>query len=407
MRTDYDVIVIGGGPSGSTLANLVAREGVRTLVLERETFPRFKVGESLLPCDIPVMERLGVELAMGGRHMRKLGADFYEESSGRFAVYPFADALPGTLDHAWQVDRASFDLTLVEAAASRGAEVHQAELVSEVDFGEEGVEVRTNRASYRARYLVDASGQASVLAYRHGTRRRIDEFGLGAVFTHFEGLRPAVVDELAETGNVRILFVEDGWMWAIPLGQGRLGVGYVTRKKGVSPEWLPEAIAASPLLSRYLEGAVRPGPIHRIASFSFYNERTHGPRWTCVGDAACFLDPVFSSGVSFGMLCASHTADVLLPALAEGREAERGLMDGHAARMAHGYSVFATLIRSLYQRRLLPDLFFTIEQDPALRQGLTSVLAGDLWRDDNPFQRVLWASKRRRFELTPSVAATL
>ena len=164
-------------------------------------------------------------------------------------------------------------------------------------------------------------------------------------------------------------------------------------------------IDRSPELTRLLEGAEPLGPHQRQGSFSFRNARTHGPRWSCVGDAACFLDPVFSSGVSFGMLGAAHAADALWPALAEGREAEPGLMDAHAAHMAEGYSVFATLILSLYQRRLLPNLFFTAEQDPDLRRGLTSVLAGDVWRGDNPFQAKLWASLRRRYEI-PAYAAS-
>ncbi|HEY8427304.1 MAG TPA: hypothetical protein VIL20_02985, partial [Sandaracinaceae bacterium] len=118
------------------------------------------------------------------------------------------------------------------------------------------------------------------------------------------------------------------------------------------------------------------------------------------GDSACFLDPVFSSGVYFAMLGASHAVDVLLPALREGREGDPHLMREHSAYMLHGYGVFATLILSLYQRRLLPDLFFTQEQDSELRRGLTTVLAGEVWRDDNPFQQRLWASTRRRFVLT-------
>lgn len=134
-------------------------------------------------------------------------------------------------------------------------------------------------------------------------------------------------------------------------------------------------------------------------SFSFHNERPHGSRWVCVGDAACFLDPVFSSGVSFGMLGALHAMDALIPALRESREGDPHLMAEHTSHMTHGYTVFATLILSLYQRRLLPGLFFTEDQDSELRKGLTTVLAGDVWRDDNPFQQMLWSSERRRYPL--------
>lgn len=405
MDATYDLIVIGGGPSGATVAHLVAARGHRVLVLERDEFPRFKIGESLLPSDLDVFARLGLTIESGGRHLRKEGAEFFDEEADEYSEYPFADSLDGTGDHAWQVDRASFDLQVLEGAAAAGVVVHQGEGVSEVTFEGPTVAVRTPKGLYRGRYLVDASGQASVLATRHGTRRRIDEFGLGAVFAHYDDLRPAVADELAEKGNIKVLFVDQGWIWVIPLGEGRLSVGHVTRHKGVRNDWLDKVITESPLLSRLLDGARREAEPKRLGSFSFFNERTHGARWSCVGDAACFLDPVFSSGVSFGMMGASHAADDIAEALANGTEDTPGLMDAHAAHMALGYSVFATLIRSLYQRRLLPGIFFTKDQDAELRQGLTTVLAGDVWRRDNRFQERLWESKRRRFELAPSVAA--
>jgi flavin-dependent dehydrogenase len=395
----YDVLVIGGGPSGSTAAHLLADAGARVLVLEREVFPRFRIGESLLPANLEIFERLGVDLSGRGEHLLKRGAEFYDEPGGRCATYLFADSLQHTRDHAWQVDRAELDRALLEGAEAAGAEVRQGAKVVGVELGEAHVEARTERGVHRGRYLMDATGQDSLLARRHRTRRRIDAFGLAAVYRHYDRLRPAIAAELARDGLIKIFFVEDGWLWAIPLGRGRLSVGLVTRRKGIADEWLDEAIADSPELSRLLEGAAPRGPHERVGSFSFHNERPHGPRWTCIGDAACFLDPVFSSGVAFAMIGAADAADVLAPALAAGREADPKLMDAHAAHMTRGYNVFATLIHAFYEKRLLPDLLFTSEQDPELRRGLTSVLAGDVWQTGNAFQDKLWASRRRRFEL--------
>jgi flavin-dependent dehydrogenase len=195
-------------------------------------------------------------------------------------------------------------------------------------------------------------------------------------------------------------------MWAIPLGQGRLSVGLVSRKKGITGEWLDAELAKSKEMTRILEGA-RPEGSHRsIASFSNYNTRTHGTRFCCVGDSACFLDPVFSSGVSFGMMSAMHAVDELLPALREDRESAMALMDPHAKHMTDGYTLFASMVWDLYQRRLLPGLFFTETPDSPTRRGVTSVLAGDVWRDDNPFQQMLERSKRRLFEIPFCPATT-
>ena len=395
MTTRYDVAVIGGGPSGATTAHLLAKAGARVLVLEREVFPRFHIGESLLPMN-PVFDRLGYR-PRESAHVRKSGAEFFEESTGRQATYLFSDSLGGTGEHAYHVERSVFDLALLEGAARVGAEVHQGERVTGVELGADPI-LRTTKGTYAARYVFDASGLDAFFAHEHKTRRRIAAFGLGAIYRHFTDLSPAIADEITVAGNVKILFLDEGWMWSIPLGHGRVSVGLVTRRKGLEPVWLDEALSASTEMSRILEGARPEGPHERLASFSFMNARPHGPRWSCVGDSACFLDPVFSSGVALGMIGAANAADTLAPALAAGREGDPELMAPHAARMKAGYDIFATLINAIYQRRLLPDLFFAREQSAELRRGMTSALAGDVWRDDNLFVDKLWRS-RLRFEL--------
>lgn len=397
--TQYDVAVIGGGPSGSTAAHLLAKAGASVLVLEREVFPRFHIGESLLPCNLPILERLGVTIEGEASHVRKLGAEFFDEPAGQRAVYYFRDSLGHTRAHAWQVDRARFDQVLLDAAEAAGAEVHQGEKVLEVALEDDAVRVETERGAYEARYLIDATGLDSILARKHRSRNRLP-FGIASVFQHFEALRPEVAEDITAEGLVKVFFVDDGWLWAIPLGDRRVSIGLVTRAKGITDAWLGDAIAASPELSRITDGAVASGPPRRIGSFSFRNGRPHGARWCCVGDAACFLDPVFSSGVAFGMAGAADAADVLSAALAEGREADPALMAAHDAHMNDGYNAFGALIQALYQRRLLPDLLFTPSQDPELRRGLTSMLAGDVWDADNRFHEMLKKSGRRKFDVT-------
>lgn len=404
MSTKRDVVVIGGGPAGSTVANLLAQAGQRVLVLERERFPRFHIGESLLPCDLETFRRLGVDPGRDG-FLYKGGAEFLDERIDGQVEYPFADALPGTPDHAYQVDRAKFDACLLERAKEVGAEVHEGERATDVEIGGDGVRVKSERETYEARYVIDATGQDAMLGRRAKTIAPLVDFGLAATFRHYDGIDAGVDRELCEEwrGNIKILFVDQGWCWAIPMGGRRISVGLVSRRKGIKSEWLDETIAGSSFLSRVTKGATRSPRPGMIAAFSFHNEKQHGARWSCAGDAACFLDPVFSSGVSLGMVGAMDLADRLAPALREGREAEGALMDEHARHLGHAYDVFATLIHSFYHSSLLHGLFFAKEQDAMLRRGLTSVLAGDVWRDDNPFQEKLMGSKRRVVRLTPQL----
>ena len=196
MQTDFDVIVIGGGPAGSTVASLLCQKGHSVLVLEKDHFPRFHIGESLLPCDLPIFERLGLDPGQAG-FLFKAGAEFLDERvGGGRALYEFSDALPGTPSHAYQVERAVFDHWLLERSKALGAVVRHGERVVDASTPENGgpadhVVVHTTathateRASlpdgtYTARYLVDATGQDAVLGRRSKTTRPIEDFGLGA-----------------------------------------------------------------------------------------------------------------------------------------------------------------------------------------------------------------------------------
>ncbi|MBA3549950.1 MAG: tryptophan 7-halogenase [Nannocystis sp.] len=390
----FDVIIVGCGPAGSTAANLLSQAGRRVLVLEREQFPRFHIGESLLPIDLPLFERLGVKIDAAAYRFKQ-GAEFWDERSGAYAYFSFADAMPGTPSHAWQVDRATFDLMLADQARARGAEVRFGVTVRDMRADPDGVTVVTDEgggAEHRARYLFDATGQDAWLARRARSVSPIRELGRAAVFTHFEGLSPEVRAELEPRGDIKVMLVEDGWHWLIPLIGGRLSVGLVKWRGKLDEAALDAALAASPLIQRLTAGARR-GPTRTIANWSYKNTQSAGPRWACVGDAAAFLDPVFSSGVSLAMLGAEKAVDLLLPALAAGQEADARLMAPWATHMQPAYDAFEQLIRRFYHTRLVDHLFFAAEPDPALRRGLISVLAGDVWRRDNPFQTMLESSR--------------
>lgn len=393
-----DVVIIGAGPGGATAGALLAREGFSVLLLDKETFPRFHIGESLLPCDLALFDRLGLDMKQLG-FLYKGGAEFFDERTGDHATYLFADGLPGTPDHAYQVERATFDQAVLERAVASGARFEAGVRVSKIEPGPDFVTVHGTAGSHRARYVIDATGQDALFAHREHSMQRIEDFGLAAVFRHFDGLSDAAWRELADEGkgNIRVLIVEEGWIWVIPLAGRRLSVGVVTRRRGVTHALFEEAYTASPMLQKLTAGCTA-SDLRIIRNFSYRNTKTRGSRWACLGDAALFLDPVFSSGVSLAMLGGERFADVLTRALREGREADPELTRPVSEHMAVAYTAFGSLVGAFYHTKIVEHIFFARDPVPAMVQGLISTLAGDVWRDDNEFQRMLLSSKRRRFE---------
>jgi flavin-dependent dehydrogenase len=174
-------------------------------------------------------------------------------------------------------------------------------------------------------------------------------------------------------------------------------VGVVSRKRGISHELFEETYANSPMLQKLTAGCPK-SELRIIRNFSYRNTKTRGPRWACLGDAALFLDPVFSSGVSLAMLGGEKFAQVLSAALRAGREDDPELTRPVSEHMATAYTAFGSLVGAFYQTKIVEHIFFAKEPQESIRRGLITTLAGDVWRDDNEFQKMLLSSKRRRFE---------
>ena len=377
----YDVIVVGGGPAGSTTAAFLAKAGRRVLLFEREAFPRFHVGESLLPATLPILDRLGVHATIAERGFQvKYGAAFHDQESGLEHTFYFLKGKPWP-SYSYQVPRAEFDTILLEHATKLGVDVRQPATVESVAFDAEGVTTTVashgQRATARGRFLVDASGRAGLLAAKVGRRERVPNLGKVALFAHFCGAwRAPARDE----GNIRIYVFEHGWFWWIPLAGDRTSVGCVMHARTVR-EWgeTPEALYAEMIrrcrrVAEGLRGAAQVSQVHTEANFAYRNAPVVGDRFLAVGDAVAFVDPVFSGGVHIAMQSGELAARAVDQALADGRfEARR--FAAYERRIRGGLRPFFKFIHKYYEPAFL-ELFLKPKSVFGMVDAVLSVLSG-------------------------------
>ena len=379
---DYDVLVVGGGPAGSSAATFLSRGGLRVAVVEREAFPRFHVGESLLPANLPVLERLGVLDEVKARGFQvKYGAYFHDQEIDLGYQFFFREGKPWP-PYTYEVQRGEFDKILLDHAARQpNVTLLQPASVERVAFDDEGVTVTLADAAgpreVRARFLVDASGRDGFIASRHGRRRPIEGLGKVALFAHFRGGRrwPG-----KEEGNIRIYIFEAGWFWYIPFANGTSSVGCVLHartvrgREGDLEELYESLIARCHGLVEALEGAPRITPVHRAANFSYRTDPAIGDRFLCVGDAIAFVDPIFSSGVFIAIQSAELAAKEILKAFRENRfEARR--FRGYERRIRTGMKPFQRFIRQFYDPSFV-EMFLKPREFAGMVDSVTGVLAG-------------------------------
>jgi flavin-dependent dehydrogenase len=390
INSEYDVIVIGGGPAGSTVSTLLAQRGVRVGLFEREHFPRFHIGESLIPETYWVLKRLNMLPKMQRSHfVKKYSVQFVNSSGRQSAPFYFHDNKPHECSQTWQVLRSEFDQMMLENAREHGVDAHEGVHVLEVRFDGQratGVKIKDVDGSFReiqASVVVDASGQAALLQNRFRLRVWDPVLNKGAIWSYWKG---AYRDTGRDEGATMVLQTNNrsGWFWYIPQHDDMVSVGvvapfdYMFKGRGSNPEkTFYDEVQRCPAVKKRIEGGTRATGFFVTRDYSYRSTRVAGDGWVLVGDAFGFLDPLYSSGVLLALKSGELAADAIAEGLAAGDTSETQL-----GRWGDAFNRGVDRMRRLvceYYDGFSFGAF--VRQHPDLRNTITDLLIGDLFTD--------------------------
>jgi flavin-dependent dehydrogenase len=382
-------------PAGSTVATRLADLGFDVVLIEKDRHPRFHIGESLLPLNLPLFERLGISNEIKAIGMPKWGVDFASPTHNRTISFEFADAWDKHLPYSFQVRRSEFDHLLLKNAAAKGVKViegcrvtaldlEQGDTVEAVAKNDEGVECR-----WRGRFLVDASGRDTLVANRLGLKERNRRHASAAIYGHFTG---AIRQEGRAEGNISIFWFDHGWIWFIPLSDGTTSVGavcppeYLKSRKTDVTTFFHETLAQAPRLAERIAGATLLGEATATGNYSYRSRTMFGRNYLLVGDAYAFIDPVFSTGVYLAMSSAFRAADAVETALRQPSGAGRALAS-FETDVSRALDRFSWFIYRMNQPALR-NLFMNPRNVFRLQEAMLSLLAGDVFRPSPVHRRL-------------------
>jgi len=382
-----DVLVVGGGPAGATISALLAERGRDVVMMEKAHHPRFHIGESLLPANAQLFDRLGVRERIEAIGMPKWGVEFVSPDHAERSFVEFADAWDKSMPYAWQVRRSQMDELLFRNAAAKGARTLEGHQVREVAFDADGATVQVvlddgARQTWRTKFLVDASGRDTLLANHFKCKQKNPRHNSSALYGHFTGARRL---EGKLEGNITILWFDHGWFWFIPLADGTTSIGAVcwpyylkSRNKRSLPEFFRDTIALCPELEKRLACAVLvDDAVYATGNYAYSSTRCSGERYLMLGDAYAFIDPVFSSGVYLAMQSGFEGADAVETALDRPR-AYASARRRFDKMMRHGPREFSWFIFRVTNPTMRE--FFMDPRNPLrVKEALLSLLAGDIY----------------------------